>query len=361
MMGLFDVFFDPEPRYTRREIALIVKGGRSIPGLLLAVLIATLSYFIGEINNVFDALVLAVVLGIGIRFLIRNNDSLIRLFYPGILIAPIIFIPAGLVFYGVKNLDFLEFIRVNPAYIGLEIIVVVVFFVSIIFLGKILKTRRQITYLTATGSGVCGASAIVITSSAVSAEPDDVSVSLISVFIAAVVGLFIIFPVVVHTLGMNNLVYALFSGMTLQFTGFVKLASDMTPEGLAMVISSQEAGMIALSVKAVRYLGLLIAIPLFASMMKRRVYVPWFLWIFLVAGLAGSFIMTGGSNLSKTLAHIVKPVYTFLWATAMAAVGLNADLMVFLSRTGIRCLVMAFGGFFAAIIVFLVGILMIGF
>ncbi len=360
-MNIAHVLFDPEPKYTGKEIFLILKGGRGIPGLGLAFFIAVISYFLGKTANVLDVLVLSLIVGIAVRFLIRNNDYLVKLFYPGILIAPIIFIPLGLVFYGIKNLNFLEFFYINPEYIALEILVVIAFFLSIILLGKLLKMKREITYLTATGSGVCGASAIIITSPAVSAEPDDISVSLISVFIAALLGFFVIFPAIAKALGMDNLIYALFSGMVMQFTGFVKLAVDTMPVNIPIVISQQSAVSIALSVKAARYLGLLIAIPLFATIIKKRVYLPWFLWVFLIAGIAGSFIAINGISLSVAAASVVKPIYTFLWASAMAATGLNADLKVFLSKTGVKCLIMACGGLAAAILVFLFGIMFMGF
>ena len=41
---------------------------------------------------------------------------------------------------------------------------------------------------------------------------------------------------------------------------------------------------------------------------------------------------------------------------AMAAIGLNADIKKLLSNNGTKALIMAFGGFFAAIAAFFIGL-----
>lgn len=146
------------------------------------------------------------------------------------------------------------------------------------------------------------------------------------------------------------------SGSVLQFTGFVKAASTNLP-ALSEVIPPGEVAPLALLVKAPRYLGLLIAIPLFASLIRRKAYVPWFLWAFLAAGLIGSAIYGLNQGLFKeVIKPIITPIYGIFWSIAMAGIGLNADIKALLSDDGAKAILMAFGGFIAAIIVFLAGI-----
>ncbi|MFH1233306.1 MAG: putative sulfate exporter family transporter [Patescibacteria group bacterium] len=313
-------------------------------GLLLVCLVGVISYLIQKVikSPLLDPLFIALLLGIIIKLVIGEKKRLA----PGFVLAPLIFIPIGVILYGAVNLNFVKFAQINIAFIILLAIVMLVYIGVILLLGKLLKQRKQITYLTATGSVVCGASAIAITTPAVEAEPDDVSISLISVFIVAVFGLFILFPFLTSLLGLSDKIYALLSAMTLQFTGFVKAATGNL---------SKELVALAISVKAARYLGLFIAIPFFASLTKKKFYIPWFLWLFLAAGFVFSF----APAIAKPLTPIFKPVLDVLWAIAMAAIGLNADIKALLSDNGLKALLMAFIGFIAAILVFILGILII--
>lgn len=315
------------------------------PGLLLAVVIGLIAYGIKLITKspLADPLLIALLMGIVIRSVIGDSKRLT----PGFILAPAIFIPFGAILYGAINLNFINFVRVDVNFMALLAVVMLVYFGTIIGLGRLLAQRKQITYLTATGSAICGASAIAITSPAVRAEPDDVSISLISVFIAAAFGLFILFPFLSSLFGLTDQVYALLCGTVLQFTGFVKASvGDLPKEFITL----------AISVKAVRYLVLLIAIPVFASLTKKRFYIPWFLWAFLCAGLIFTFVPA----IAQALKPILKPALNILWATAMAAIGLNADIKALLSDNGLKAVAMAFGGFVAAILVFLLGVSIMG-
>src|SRR3989339_229125 len=277
------------------------------PGLLLAIIIGSLSYQLKSAigSPLLDPLLIALIIGIIIRSIIGNNSRLI----PGFNFASIIF----------------------------------VYFMIILLLGKILKQKKQITYLTATGSAICGASAITITSRGVNADPDDISISLLSVFITAIFGLFILFPFLANFFNMTDQVYALFAGSILQFSGFVKAAAG----GL-----DQEFLNLATSIKTFRYLGLLIALPLFASLIRKKIYFPWFLWAFLGAGLLFSFAPV----VAKIFTPSFEVIQVLFWSIAMAAIGLNANIQALLSDNGVKALLMSFVGFFAAIVTFLLGI-----
>ncbi len=310
-------------------------------GLLLTAIVGLFAYGVDYWTKspFADPLLIAMVIGIVIRSLTGHKKRLSS----GFVLAPLVFIPTGVIFYGAVNLNFIKFAKVDLSFIGLLVVIMLVYFGVILFLGKLLKQRKQITYLTATGSAICGASAIAITSSAVNAEPEDVSISLLSVFIAASFGLFILLPFLTGLFGLSDRVYALLSGMTLQFTGFVKAGCGTL---------SKEMSTLGLTVKATRYLGLLIAIPLFASFTKKKFYIPWFLWAFLGAGLIFTFVPA----IAQPLMPIFKPIQAILWSIAMGGIGLNADVKALLSDNGLKALLMTFVGFIAAILVFLIGI-----
>jgi len=118
-----------------------------------------------------------------------------------------------------------------------------------------------------------------------------------------------------------------------------------------------EVAKLALSVKAVRYMGLLLAIPLFASLVKRKAHVPWFLWAFLGTGIVISLLLKTSlaPSVDKVITTFAKPLVDILWSMALASIGLNADLKMILTAEGLKCALLAFVGFLSAIVVFLAG------
>ncbi len=323
-------------------------------GLLIAVVIGAAGYAIKRVTEspIADPLVIAMIIGIIVRTVIGEN----RKIQPGFAFAPIIFIPVGIVFYAVHNLNFIKVLKVETGMLALLVIVGIVYFAFILFLGKILGQRKQITYLISTGSAICGASAIAITSPAVEADSNDTSISLLSVVLAALVGFSIILPFLAALFDITGKTYSLLSGSVVQFTGLVKATVKNIPF-LSGDIPAEELLSLAMSFKATRFLGLLIAIPLFASLVKGKIYIPWVLWVFLISGLIGTWIYAvDGVFYSNVLIPFIKPIHDISWSIAMAAIGLNADVKELLSNNGTKSLVMAFAGFFAATATFFVGI-----
>lgn len=341
-----------------QQVNNLVRLGAAGPGLLLAVLLGGLAYGTSAIlrRPLVDPLVVALVAGVALRTTCKRCIRLGN----GLKTAPLICIPFGIMFYAVKNLNFAAYAEMPPRAMILAASIVLVYFATILILGRLLKQQDRITYLTAAGSAICGASAIAITSPAVDADSDDISVSLLAVTLAAMVALFTLLPFVATSVGMTDKSYGLLSGSVLQMTGFVKAAAMNLPF-LSRQLPERELISLALSVKAARYLGLLIAIPLFASLVQKRFYVPWTLWLFLGAGLLGTWVYVAHQAFyNATLIPIVKPLYGISWSIAMAAIGLNADVRQLLSNNGAKALCMAFAGCGAAIGTFFIGSMFLG-
>ncbi len=321
--------------------------------LVLAIIIGLTSYSIRIIScsPLADPLLLSLIMAITFRTIMGNKKIASTEFKLG----PRLFIPLGVVFYAVRNLNFVRFAQVSPMMIVLLIVIILVYFSVIILLGKLLGQKKEITFLTATGSAICGASAIAITTPAVDADPDDVSISLLSVMLAALLGLFIFLPFFATLCNITNKDYGVLCASVLQFTGFVEAASKNVPF-LKEVIGQKDLTAMALSVKAVRYLGLLIAIPLFASLMKKRFHLPLILWLFLGAGIVGTWLHVAHESFYvQTILPSIRPVYHILWSIAMASIGLNANIKRLLSNNGTKALIMAFCGFMAATLTFFIG------
>lgn len=327
---------------------------RHVGGYGLAVGMGITAYILHTVtpSSITDPLVIALILGILARTVIPFHSDLRGAFTA----APRIFIPVGIVLYAVKNLNFIRYGQVEFKTTLLLLVIIAVYIGVILVLGKVLRQKTEITCLTATGSAICGASAIAITAPAVEGESDDVSISLLSVVVAAFIGLFIALPFIAATLNMTSEMYGFFSGSVLQMTGFVKSAAS-NPPFLTETLSPAQAVKYAMSIKAVRYLGLLAALPLLASITRRKVYLPWVLWLFLGAGIAGTLLCARYPVFyAERMIPVINPCYQILWSVAMAALGLNADARLLLSNQGAKAIVMAMAGMTAAILTFFVGL-----
>ena len=270
-------------------------------------------------------------------------------------ISPEFFIMPGIIFYAFGNINFVKIADYDIGF-SIWLVLIMVVYVSVVMLmGKLLKQKKEITYLTATGSVICGASAIAITTPVVKGDSDDVSISLLAVAFVGVLGLFIIFPLLGTMFKMNNQEYGIFSGAILQFTGFVKAAMADIP-GLNEVIPTSDAAKLAMSIKATRYFGLLFLLPLFGYLSKHGRKMSMIVIAFIVAGIVGSVICKLYPDLySNTLLPVAKPVYGVLWSMAMTSIGLRTNAQKLITDRGMKALIMAFTGFVAAILMFFCG------
>lgn len=87
-------------------------------------------------------------------------------------------------------------------------------------LGKLLKTGSHLSALVNVGTAVCGGSAIAAISPAIRANDEDISISLIIVFVLNGLGLFI-FPPMGHALGLNPEQFGMWAAVAIHDTSSV--------------------------------------------------------------------------------------------------------------------------------------------
>jgi|GEM_PF-534052 len=304
----------------------------------------------------FEPLVVSMLAGIVIRAILGGRARLGN----ATLAASSILIPPGILLYGAANLNFLKMPGVSASVMLMLAAVATVFVGVIMMTGKLLGQRSRITYLTAAGSAICGASAIAITAPAVDADSDDISISLVAITLVSIIGLYTVFPLVAVLLNFTSSAYAVMAGSLMHFTGFVKQAASNILH-LSGGMTQAQLDSLALSVKSLRYIGLLALIPLFSSLARKRAHIPWYLWGYVAAGTAATLLFWSDAKLYAVCrSSCVIPAYTVMWSVAMAAIGLGTDVRRLLSDHGVHAFVMALAGFIAALAVFLCWALLTG-
>lgn len=153
-------------------------------------------------------------------------------------------------------------------------------------IGKLLNVRGRISALISTGTAICGGSAIAAAAPGIEAEPEQISISLGTVFVLNAVALFL-FPFLGHHLELTQHQFGIWSAIAIHDTSSVV--------GAAAAYGT-EALSTATTVKLARALWIA-PIALMLMFLYRRRYpsakakiaVPWFIGLFLLAVVARTY------------------------------------------------------------------------
>ena len=153
--------------------------------------------------------------------------------------------------------------------------------------GGWLKMPRKSSHLVASGTAICGGSAIAAVAPAVNASEKEISVSLGVVFLLNAVAL-VVFPFIGHLLGLSQHQFGLWSAIAIHDTSSVVE--------------------VATTVKLARALWIIPVSLLSAFLFKnkgKKISIPWFILFFILAMLANSYL-PGISTVAPAITAISK-------------------------------------------------------
>ncbi len=151
------------------------------------------------------------------------------------------------------------------------------------FVGGALKMPRKLSHLTASGTAICGGSAIAAVAPAVGATQGETSLALGVIFLLNSVAL-LIFPPLGHLLGLTDHEFGMWCAMAIHDTSSVVGAASAY---------SEEALQIATTVKLARALWIIPVSILSAYLFRTKdskISIPWFILYFVLAMVANSYI-----------------------------------------------------------------------
>ena len=162
------------------------------------------------------------------------------------------------------------------------LITIVFVFIIAFMLARLLKSDRITTILVASGTAICGGSAIAAVSPSIKANSNQTSISLAIVFLLNAVALFI-FPTIGSYFQLTQEQFGLWSAIAIHDTSSVVGAAE---------IYGNESLTIATTTKLVRTLWIipLVLIISFGSNTKEKFKFPWFILGFLGAMLLVSYV-----------------------------------------------------------------------
>jgi uncharacterized integral membrane protein (TIGR00698 family) len=145
-----------------------------------------------------------------------------------------------------------------------------------ILLGKLFKVEKNIAVLIATGTAICGGSAIAAVAPILKSENYQNSFALIVVFVLNAIAL-LLFPAVGHWLGLSQETFGNWAAIAIHDTSSVVGAG---------AIYGEKALQIATTVKLIRALWIIplsIVVALLNKSDKKSIKFPWFILFFVLA------------------------------------------------------------------------------
>lgn len=289
-----------------------------IPGIILAAIIATPAWLLGEIFPIIGSPVLGILFGMILAFWKR----------PAMVESGISYTSKKLLQYSIILLGFdmnlFNVFRVGSQTIILMIFTLTVAFLTAFFVGKLLKVDKNTNILIGVGTAICGGSAIAATAPVIHADDEDVARSISTIFLFNVIAAFL-FPFLGHLLHMTDYHFGLWTGTAVNDTSSV-VAAGYT--------FSNAAGNLAVIVKLTRTLMIVpITLVLAFYISRRETHIsessyklskifPWFVLGFVAASIISTFLPIP-AEAGRLLVQIGK----FVIVMAMAAIGLNTNIV----------------------------------
>lgn len=299
-------------------------------GILLMALFACAAFYIGEVDMMkaisFSPMIIGIILGMLYANSLRNN--LPETWTPGIVFCSKRILRIGIILYGFK-LTFQDITAVGLPAIIIDAIVVIVTILLGVFVGRLLKMDRSIALLTACGSAICGATAVMGVDGAIRPKPYKTAVSVATVVIFGTLSMFL-YPIL-YRAGIFDMPadqMGIFAGSTIHEVAHVVGA------GNAMGPEISDSAIIVKMIRVMMLVPVLLVIAFFVardvenredgSGEKTKIQVPWFAIMFLLVICFNSLDLLPASVVS-----FITTLDTFLLTMAMTALGAETSIEKF--------------------------------
>ena len=311
------------------------KQGNVLHGILLIVLFSFSAFYIAEFQFIKNLSLSPLIVGIILGMLYANSlrNRLPETWVPGIKFCSKQVLRAGIVLYGFR-LTFQSVIAIGASAILIDVIIVTCTILLGILVGKLLKMDNDLALLTATGSAICGAAAVLGAQPVVKSEPHKTAVAVSTVVIFGTLSMFI-YPIL-YRAGVFDLTpeqMGLYTGSTLHEVAHVVGA------GNAM---GKEISDSAIIVKMIRVMLLAPVLLIMSFALARRavkavkgdkntnttqrgkITIPWFAFGFLAVIGFNSF-----DWLPVPVVDGINSLDTFMLTMAMTALGAETNFEKF--------------------------------
>ena len=311
--------------------------------MLFCLVIAVPSFFLGKLVPVVGGPVFSILIGMVIAIFLKDRGTLdagIRFSSKKILQWAVVLLGFGMNLSVVAETG-LQSLPIILSTISISLIVAFLF-------SRVIGIRKNTAVLIGVGSSICGGSAIAATSPVIGADDEEVAQAISVIFFFNVIAA-LVFPTLGVLIGFDTAsgdAFGVFAGTAVNDTSSVTACASTWDSMWGLGTATLDK---AVTVKLTRTLAIIpITLALAFIRTKReggegnislRKIFPFFILYFVLASLLTTLLMACGAP--SSLFTPFKELSKFMIIVAMAAIGLNTDI-VKLIRTGGKPLALGF-------------------
>lgn len=298
---------------------------RHLPGLALAAAVAAGAFGVRALGlpglSKISPLMLAILIGMTTRNLWGRPEAA----RSGIALCLRAPLRTGIVLLGLQ-VTLAEILGIGVAGLAILAFALLGTFFLTLWLGARLGVKPGLATLIATGTGICGASAIVAANTVVRDDEESVAYALATVTLFGTIAMFT-YPLIGELLSLDAQSYGLWTGAS------VHEVAQVVAAGFARGEAAGEFATVAKLARVLMLAPLIIGMGIWvqrelarragehAADVQGRAPMPWF-----VFGFLGMVLLAGSGWLPAETKLIAAPVAQALLALALAAVGLETDI-----------------------------------
>jgi uncharacterized integral membrane protein (TIGR00698 family) len=232
------------------------------------------------------------------------------------------------------QITFTQLLGIGLKGLSLTLAIVALTFIMTECAGRIIGVDAKLTQLIASGTAICGASAIVATNIVTKASDSDVAYAISCITLFGTTGIFV-YPLLLQIFGLSPEAYGIWVGASIHEVGQVVAAGYQ---------AGTEAGDIALITKLARVLALgpmILLLGLYANrLLQTRTAstdapaVPGF-----VLGFCAAVVLASTFDISQSIKSLVANSANLLLTIALTAIGLETQFSELRAR-GLRPLIL---------------------
>lgn len=316
---------------------------KNVKGLLLCLVIAVPSWFLGKMFPVIGGAVIAIVAGMVTTVFWKDKNS----FAPGITFTSKKILQWAVVLLGF-GMDLGMVFQTGKQSLPIIVCTITTSLVLSFVLHKAMDIPSKISTLVGVGSSICGGSAIAATAPVIDADDEEVAQAISVIFFFNVLAA-ILFPIFGQMIGFDTTsgeAFGVFAGTAVNDTSSVTAAASTWDSMWGLGSQTLDK---AVTVKLTRTLAIIPITLVLAFLRTRKAsengenkvsmkqIFPFFILYFIAASVITTVAVQSG--ISANVFAPVKELSKFFIVLAMAAIGLNTDI-VKLVKTGGKPLVM---------------------
>ena len=308
-------------------------------GILLCLVIALPSWYLGHLLPVVGGPVFAILAGMLITLFLKNKDRV----QPGISFTSKKILQYAVVLLGF-GLNLTVILETGKQSLPIIISTITTSLVIAFVLHKVMRVPSKISTLVGVGSSICGGSAIAATAPVIGADDEEIAQSISVIFLFNIIAA-LIFPTLGGLLGLSDAGFGLFAGTAINDTSSVTAAAAAW-DGMHGSNTLDAATIVKLT-RTLAIIPITLVLALIRTKREKRSagegtkvnlkkIFPFFVLFFVLAS-----VITTVFQLPVVVTNPIKELSKFLIIMAMAAIGLNTNV-VKLVKTGGKPILMGF-------------------